>query len=79
MHRTYLKEVHPGLYERLILNATLHTHLADANERAEAMMELLTEQIKKQEGITEQLKVDFLLFMRNPFFVSHSCIQWKNA
>ncbi|MBR4538064.1 MAG: TnpV protein [Clostridia bacterium] len=58
MHRTYLKEVHPGLYERLILNATLHTHLADANERAEAMMELLTEQIKKQEGITEQLKAE---------------------
>ena len=58
MHRTYLEKEHPGLYERLILNDTLHTHLADANERAEAMMELLTEQMKKQEGITEQMKSD---------------------
>ena len=55
MHKAYLEDAHPGLYERLILNDTLHTHLADANERAEAMMELLTEQMKKQEGITEQL------------------------
>ena len=56
MHKAYLEEEHPGLYERLILNGTLHTHLADANERAEAMMELLTEQMKKREGITERLK-----------------------
>ena len=58
MHKAYLEDAHPGLYERLILNDTLHTHLADANERAEAMMELLIEQMKKQEGITEQLKAE---------------------
>ena len=58
MHRAYLEEAHPGLYERLILSGTLHRHLADANERAEAMMELLTEQMKKREGITERLKAE---------------------
>lgn len=58
MHEAYLEEAHPGLYERLILSGTLHRHLADANERAEAMMELLTEQMKKREGITEQLKAE---------------------
>ena len=58
MHKAYLEEEHPGLYERLTLNGTLHTHLADANERAEAMMELLTEQMKKREGITERLKAE---------------------
>ena len=58
MHKAYLEDAHPGLYERLILNGTLHTHLADANERAEAMMELLTEQMKKREGITERLKAE---------------------
>ena len=58
MHKAYLEEEHPGLYERLILNGTLHTHLADANERAEAMMELLTEQMKKREGITERQKAE---------------------
>lgn len=58
MHRAYLEEVHPGLYERLILNGSLHRHLTDANERAEAMMELLTKQMKEREGITESLKAD---------------------
>ena len=56
MHKAYLEEVHPGLYERLILNGTLYWHLADANERAEAMMELLTKQMKEREGVTERLK-----------------------
>ena len=58
MHRAYLEEVHPGLYERLILNGSLHRHLANANERAEAMMKLLTKQMKGQEGITESLKAE---------------------
>ena len=34
MHREYLREQYPSLYERLILNGTLDGHLADANERA---------------------------------------------
>ena len=58
MHRAYLEEVHPGLYERMILNGRLHRNLADANERAEAMMELLTKQMKDREGITERLKAE---------------------
>ena len=58
MHRAYREEVHPGLYERMILNGSLHRHLADANERAEAMMELLTKQMKDREGITERLKAE---------------------
>ena len=58
MHRAYLEEVHPGLYERMILNGSLHRHLADANERAEVMMELLTKQMKEQEGVTESLKAE---------------------
>ena len=58
MHRTYLEKVHPGLYERLILNGSLHRHLADANERAETMMELLINQMKDREEITERLKAE---------------------
>ena len=58
MYKAYLEEEHPGLYERLILNGTLHTLLADANERAEAMIEILTEKMKKQECITELLKAE---------------------
>ena len=56
MHRAYLEEEHPGLYERLILNGTLDRHLADAEERAKSMLERLIGQMARQEGITERLK-----------------------
>ena len=56
MHREYLKEQHPSLYQRLILNGTLVRHLADASERATAMLDSLITQMAKQERITEQLK-----------------------
>ena len=56
MHRAYLETEHPGLYERLILNGTLDRHLADAEERAQAMLEQLTQRMAMQEGITESLK-----------------------
>ena len=56
MHREYLKEQHPSLYQRLILNGTLVRHLADANERATAMLDSVIMQMAKQERITEQLK-----------------------
>lgn len=56
MHRAYLEAEHPGLYERLILNGTLDRHLADAEDRARAMLERLIGQMAQQEGITEGLK-----------------------
>ena len=58
MHRQYLEKAHPGLYERLILNVTLDKHLADADERAQAMLERLTRQMAQKEGITERLKAE---------------------
>lgn len=56
MHRAYLETEHPGLYERLILNGTLDRHLADAEERAQAMLEQLTRRMAMQEGITGKPK-----------------------
>ena len=56
MHLAYLEVEHPGLYERLILNGTLDRQLADAEERARAMLERLIGQMARQEGITEGLK-----------------------
>ncbi len=58
MHGSYLKAMHPELYELLILNGSLHKHLVDADERAESMMERLIDQMKQQEGITERLKAE---------------------
>ena len=58
MHREYLKEQHPSLYQRLILNGTMGRHLAYADERATATLESLITQMVKQEGVTEQLKAE---------------------
>ena len=58
MHREYLKEQHPSLYQRLILNGTLGRHLVDTNERATVMLESLITQMIRQERITEQLKAE---------------------
>ena len=46
------------LDKRLILNGTLHRHLADTNERAINMLERLIDQMAAQEGITESLKAE---------------------
>ena len=58
MHREYLKEQHPSLYQRLLLNGALGRHLADADERATAMLDSLIAQMVRQEDITEQLKAE---------------------
>ena len=58
MHREYLKEQHPSIYQRLILNGTMGRHLAYADGRATAMLESLITQMVKQEGVTEQFKAE---------------------
>lgn len=58
MHMEYLKEQHTSLYQRLLLNGTLGRHLADADERATAMLDSLIAQMVRQEDITEQLKAE---------------------
>ena len=56
MHREYLKTEHPVLFESLILNGRLWTHLADLNEQAQERILLITEQMKASEGVIEDLK-----------------------
>lgn len=56
MHRHYMETHHPIRFNQLILSGTLWTYLADLNEQAQARMEMLIEQMKTAEGITESLK-----------------------
>ena len=46
------------LHTKLLLNGTLYTHLTEINTMAEEMFSNLVNQIKKREGIAEQLKAD---------------------
>ena len=56
MHRDYLKEHHPVVFNQLVLSGNLWTYLADINEQAQKRMEVLVKQMMVSEGVTEELK-----------------------
>ena len=56
MHREYLKEHRPILFNDLILSGQFWTYLADLNEQAQERLSAIVEQMKEAEGVTEDLK-----------------------
>ena len=56
MHRDYLKEHRPFLYNDLILSGQLRTYLADLNEQVQERLSLIIEQMKATESVTEEMK-----------------------
>ena len=56
LRREYLKREHPARYSSLILTGKLWTYLADLNEQAKERLDVIIEQMKAAEGVTEELK-----------------------
>lgn len=56
LHRDYLKEHHPIQFNLLALSGSFHTYLADLNEQAQSRLDLIIEQMKVAEGVTEEIK-----------------------
>lgn len=56
MHREYIKEHRPVLYNQLCLSGELWTYLADLNEQTQVRLEVIIEQMKAAESMTENLK-----------------------
>ena len=56
LHREYLRVTNPCIFKDLILTGKLWTYLADLNEQAENRLSLIIQQMREQDGITEQLK-----------------------
>ena len=56
MRRRYLKEHRPALYSSMLLTGGLDQHLTEIDHSCEEKLELLTKQMAKREGVTEQLK-----------------------
>ena len=56
MRKNYLQEHKKGIYTGLLLKGKLKEHLLTIQEQAEQRMELLTAQMAKAEGVTEELK-----------------------
>ena len=57
-HLRYLKEYHRNTYTTLLTSGRLNTYLADIDKQAQERMERLKEQMKRAQGITEQLKAE---------------------
>ena len=56
MHSRYLKAHRPALYSGMPLNGRLYHHLAEIDRGCEEQLEFITQQLAKQEGVTEVLK-----------------------
>ena len=56
MHRDYLREHNPILFDDLVLTGRLWTYLADLNEQAENRLQLIIQQMQEAEAVTEELK-----------------------
>ena len=56
MHRDYLKEHRPVVFNQLVLSGKFWTYLADINEQAQQRMDVLIKQMMVSEGVTEELK-----------------------
>ena len=61
LHKAYLKNHRPVLYQSLLLSGKLYTVLADLNEEATERCSLIIRQMAEAEGITEELKANDLM------------------
>ncbi len=58
MHREYLRENHPILFNDLVLSCQLWTYLADINEQAQGRLQIIISQMQEAESVTEKMKAD---------------------
>lgn len=56
LRRKYLEEEHYGIFISLLTQGKLNQHLKATQEEAQEMMERLMEGMKKEQGVTEELK-----------------------
>ncbi len=56
MHKTYLEKHKKVLFSTLLMQGKLYQHCAEVDNQARNMYDTLIEQMKKAEGVTEQLK-----------------------
>ena len=59
LHREYLKNYRPLLYNELLLSGRLQTILADLDEQAAERCRLIVRQMAQAEGITEEIKARY--------------------
>ena len=58
MHKDYLLKHKKVVFTTLLTQGKLYQHCAEVETQAQQMFDTLVEQMKKAEGVTEQLKED---------------------
>lgn len=58
MRHNYLRDYHRGIFDGMLLSGTLNAHLEEIDRQANEMLEQLTAQMARDEGVTEQLKAN---------------------
>ena len=56
MRKKYLKEHQPDTFALMLMENTLTQHLIDINRQAIEQIDLITSQLARAEGVTEELK-----------------------
>lgn len=56
LRRQFLREHRPDLFDLMLLEGTLHSHLADVDAEARRMVEDAITQMARQQGVDEALK-----------------------
>ncbi len=56
MYKTYLEKHKKVLFSTLLIQGKLYQHCAEVERQANEMFDLLVEQMKVAEGVTEELK-----------------------
>lgn len=56
LHKDYLEKHNHVLFNLLLTQGKLYQHCADVENQARAMFDMLVEQMKETDGVTEQLK-----------------------
>lgn len=69
LHKDCLQKHKPVVFATLLAQGKLWQYLADIDTQAQQMFDLLVEQMKEREGVTEQLKeenqMDWICHMEN--------------
>ena len=56
MYKSHIEKHKSALFNSLLMQGELYQHCAEVEKQAAEMFELLIEQMKEAEGVTEQLK-----------------------
>ena len=74
LHKQYLQEHRPLAYDTLLSCGELVARLNQINDIAQARYELLVEQMKEKQGITEELKARDPMAWVGAMNNIHSCV-----